>query len=330
MNSAEKEKIRLVYALAASHSGSTLLTMLLASHPDICTTGELKLTSLGDSEKYLCSCRQKIKECPFWMSVSGEMAKRGYDFDPTNAAIDLTSGASSYAQRLLRPLHRGKFLEAARDSALALSPEWRSHLRNSLARNQALIESIAELTGKNIIIDSSKIGIRLKYLLRIKELDVRVVRLTRDGRGAALTYLDPARFADAKNPDLRAGGHGGNRESERLSIEEAAHEWRRSNEEAEAVLRGLDRDKWIQVRYEDLCSSPDSVLRKIYDFVGAGKAERFKDFREAGNHVVGNGMRLDETSEIKLDERWKTELSQLELEKFNSVAGAMNRRLGYE
>ena len=30
------------YLLAASHSGSTLLAMLLASHPDVCTTGELK------------------------------------------------------------------------------------------------------------------------------------------------------------------------------------------------------------------------------------------------------------------------------------------------
>ena len=47
--------VRLVYILAASHSGSTLLAMLLGSHPDVCTVGELKATSLGNVEEYLCS-----------------------------------------------------------------------------------------------------------------------------------------------------------------------------------------------------------------------------------------------------------------------------------
>jgi hypothetical protein len=33
---------RLAYILAASHSGSTLLSMLLGSHPQIATVGEMK------------------------------------------------------------------------------------------------------------------------------------------------------------------------------------------------------------------------------------------------------------------------------------------------
>jgi len=57
------EPIRLVYIMAASHSGSTLLAMLLNSHPEICTVGELKATSLGDPDSYYCSCRNKIREC---------------------------------------------------------------------------------------------------------------------------------------------------------------------------------------------------------------------------------------------------------------------------
>ena len=38
---------RLAYLLAASHSGSTLLAMLLGAHPEACTAGELKATNLG-------------------------------------------------------------------------------------------------------------------------------------------------------------------------------------------------------------------------------------------------------------------------------------------
>ena len=41
----------LVYILAASHSGSTLLAMLLSTHPEICTVGELKATNLGDPHR---------------------------------------------------------------------------------------------------------------------------------------------------------------------------------------------------------------------------------------------------------------------------------------
>jgi len=62
-----------------------------------------------------------------------------------------------------------------------------------------------------------------------------VIRLIRDGRAVALTYMDPAGFADAKDPSLRAGGMGGDRRREKLTMAQAAREWRRSNEEAEHV-----------------------------------------------------------------------------------------------
>ncbi len=51
----DNTKIRLIYILAASHSGSTLLSLLLGSHPEITTIGELKATSLGDPDQYRCS-----------------------------------------------------------------------------------------------------------------------------------------------------------------------------------------------------------------------------------------------------------------------------------
>ena len=78
------------------------------------------------------------------------------------------------------------------------------------------------------MVDSSKVAVRLKYLLRNPELDVKVIRLIRDGRGVALTYMDPAQFADAENPDRRGGGMGGNREDERLPMTQAAYQWRRT------------------------------------------------------------------------------------------------------
>ncbi len=323
------EKLRLIYLLAPSHSGSTLLAMLLGSHPDICTVGELKATSLGDAKRYRCSCRRLILECKFWQKIRREMKLRGFEFSVASAGTDIRTNASPYVAKLLQPLHRGVVLEKVRDLALLLSPNWRKNYPEIQVRNLAFIQSVSAVTGKGIIVDSSKIGIRLKYLLRIPEIDVRVIRVVRDGRGVALTYIDPYRFADASDPVLKGGGTGQDRDKERLSITAAAHEWKRSNEEAEAILRVLPPEQWVQVHYEDLCLEPEKTLARLFRFIGADPEKMILDFRTVEHHVVGNGMRLDSTSEILLDERWKTELDATQLKTFQAIAGKLNARLGY-
>lgn len=324
-----KQRIRLIYILAASHSGSTLLAMLLGTHPEIGTVGELKFTSLGNVERYLCSCQKEIKKCPFWSDVVQEVAKRGCSFDFSNPGTDFHSEMSGYVQWLLRPLHRGKVLEWVRDSALALSPTWRTRFPRFQELNSVLVESICNLTGKNLIVDSSKVGLRLKFLLRNPKLDVKVIRLIRDGRAVAMTYTDPARFADASDPDLRGGGMGGERESERLTMARAAREWKRSNEEADAILKNLDPSRWVKVHYETLCVQTDAALRKLFEFIGVNSDYKLASFRSVDHHIIGNGMRLDSTEEIRLDDRWRGSLTASELEAFNLVAGELNRRLGY-
>ena len=46
-------------------------------------------------------------------------------------------------------------------------------------------------------------------------------------------------------------------------------------------------------------------------------------------HVLGNGMRLDADKSVRLDERWRTELSREQLAIFDETAGRLNARLGY-
>lgn len=325
----QKKRNRLGYLMAASHSGSTLTAMLLNSHPRVCTVGELKITRLGGIASYRCSCQRLILECPFWQGVAQDMAAKGTDFSIEHAGTDVRTGATPYIQRLLAPLHRGPVIEALRDFALSLSPVWRRQLPRIQSVNAALVSSVLKRSGKDVIVDSSKIGIRLKYLLRNPELDVKVVRLIRDGRAVTLTYMDPEGFADAKDPKLRGGGSGAGRADERLSVEAAAREWRRSNEEAEAILATLDESQWLAIRYEDLCADPDATLNRVFEFLGVGAVERRVAFRDVEHHVVGNGMRLDSSSEIRLDERWKSVLTPQDLQAFDRVAGDLNRRLGY-
>lgn len=323
---------QLAYILAASHSGSTLLSMLLGSHPQIATIGEMNLSprAMGDLDRYRCSCGQFIRQCDFWQRVSEGMARRGVAFDLAWAGTDYRGVESRYARRLLKPMHRGKAIECIRDTGLSLLPAWRAGLAKIHRQNAALASTIAELAEALLVVDSSKVGLRLKYLLQNPDLDVKVIRLIRDGRAVALTYMDPAGFADARDPSRRAGGTGGDRKGERLSMHQAAYQWRRCMEEAEHVLKGVDRSRWIEVRYEDYCREPDATLERLHRFLGVEPGRQPRDFRSVEQHVVGNGMRLDTTSEIYLDERWREVLTQSDLRTFDAVAGKMNRRYGHE
>lgn len=321
-------KPTLVYIMAASHSGSTLTAMLLNAHPEICTAGELKATNIGNADTYLCSCQAPIGKCQFWAAVKNEMRAAGYDYDVNRAGTSLKETGSAWIRRLLQPLHRGGGVEFLRDALLNVTPAWHRHFANWRARNYALVCAISKVADVKFVADSSKIGIRFKYLRKIDGINLRVVRVIRDGRGVALTYMRPGDFADATDPKLRGGGLGKQTHAQ-LTMREAATEWRRSNEEAEAALQTFPQNHQFRVRYEDLCTDPAGALHSIHRFLELPENDAYLNFRDAPHHVVGNGMRLDSSSEIRLDDRWRSTLTTSDLKDFDTIAGDLNRRYGY-
>lgn len=320
---------QLAYILAPSHSGSTLLALLLATHPDVTTVGELNVSAIDDVDTYVCSCGARLDRCEFWQHITARMADNGIAFDVRYARTDFRAAGGWLTRRLLRPLHRGPVLERIRDRALAASPAWRAACASVQRRNAALVSAVCAETGARIVVDSSKLGLRLKFLLRNPDLDVRVIRLIRDGRAVAVSYVDPAAFADARDPGRRGGGSGGNRDAERLGMREAAREWRRSQEEAAAIVRTLDPARWIEIRYEALCLDTDATLRRLFGFLGLRPDAPRADLRRGARHVIGNGMRLDTTTDVRLDTRWTALFTPEARRRFEPVAGRLNRRLGY-
>ena len=102
---------------------------------------------------------------------------------------------------------------------------------------------------------------------------------------------------------------------------EAAREWRRSNEEAEALLRRLSpRVLSNRALRGDMRRSPRrAAARARVDRRRPGGPAHAS--RRGTYHVVGNGMRLDSTREIRLDDRWRTALGADDLATFDAVAG---------
>lgn len=300
-------RVPFIYILGAGHSGSTLLAMLMGRHPRICTIGEAKAPAIGASNEYRCSCGEWMSACGFWRALTGAVEARGAHLDMSNGASDIRRAPTPYVRWLLKPLHRSWPLEWLREAALTISPSWRRHVGRVQTLNAAIADAVCAITGKDVFVDSSKTGLQLKYLLENPALDVRVLRLVRDGRGVALSY----RTADG------------------LSVRAGAYAWRRSNEEAESIVSTLPPDRWLDLRYEELCRQPERTMEDVFRFVGAEPFALSHGAAEDTPHLLGNDRARSTVAAVRLDERWRRVLTPSDLQAFDRVAGALNRRFGY-
>ena len=293
----------------SAFSGATLLSFLLGTHPHIATVGEMSgLITNANPDEYLCSCGKKIKCCEFWEAVKVAMANRGFEFDVANFDTQFSHGPNLMKRIRSGPLPTST-MNAIRDTILLALPGERQQIKTLVNRNVAFIESVLEVTGKNVFVDSSKGSTRLKSLRRFSSsLDIRAIHLVRDVRGVTASEL---------------------RRNLSPSAAESARKWARLHRSIEAILNTWPEKQYIRVRYEDLCQEPENTLEQIYNFCNVNPDHRIKDFRAADHHIVGSTMRLRSESEITLDERWKTQLTVDQFKEIERIAGPVAQRYGY-
>ena len=70
-------------------------------------------------------------------------------------------------------------------------------------------------------------------------------------------------------------------------------------------------------------------MGRLFSFIGVDPERGRNRLRSGEHHIIGNGMRFDTTSDVILDERWRSILKSKELEAFDAIAGHLSRRLGY-
>ena len=296
-----------VYILSPSFSGSTLLTFLLATHPEVATVGELKASAMGDIDLYNCSCGTRIRECEFWKQLSDALARSGTHLDFTNFGTHFRCLDYPFIDRILRARVRGQIFETARKLAVRCIPRARSIHRSILERNKVCVEAITRMTGAKVFLDGSKDPARLKFFASAGYWPIKTIHLLRDGRATAASYMKH---------------HG-------MTMEVAAAEWRRTHEECENLKKQLPQGSWLTIQYENLCHNPDQTLETLFRFIELPPALATRAFQSTEQHLIGNAMRLNKLSEITLDEKWRTELDHEGVATFARVAGKLNSAYGY-
>jgi hypothetical protein len=172
----------------------------------------------------------------------------------------------------------------------------------------ALAESVLQVTGKAVFFDASKNPMVIRQLAHRSDIELRVVHLVRDVRGASLSKR--------KNQG-------------EMNWCQAVNSWVRMNRNIERQLLRIPRDRWIRIRYEDLCRDPAGTLDRFLGFCGLPARVMPGNFGSHEHHIVGNRMRLTNVADISLDEGWRRSLTPSELADAWALAGLLNSRYGY-
>jgi hypothetical protein len=298
-----------LYVLGTPFTGSTLLSFLLNAHPQIVAVGEATGPAAHerDGASVICSCGARVGDCDFWSKVGEQMRQRGCRFDASRWETAFELPVPQLLRQLLVRSLRSNALDAARDAIVLRLPVWGPRLRELGVRNRCFAESVLAVSGKPLLADASKDPLRSRYLRSLAGLDTRVIHLVRDAPGFVASYL--------KN----AGG----------SLGQGVRGWVRISRAAERLRRTLPADAWLRVRYEDLCSDPDAELGRIWRLAGVAPLRGAISWRDSVHHILGNRMRLSNSSEIALDESWRSKLTRAQLDRILTRTGPLRRQYGY-
>lgn len=303
----------LVCIIGHGHSGSTLLDMILGSHSEMVSLGEVdRLHSFFFRHNAMCTCGRPFPECGFWQEVYHSLEKlTGIPISEMRDTMRLRKGVLRKREHWLPSILEPFLLLGNRtvfEAGCRVLPSLMKYKR--LAQNNKMVlDTIQQVSGAPVLIDSSKSAIRMKLLYLTYPKRMKCIQLVRDGRAVAASYL---RRGEIDSMSLITGM------------------WVRRNRCAEAMIRSIPKDRATLLKYEDLCRNPEKVVRDICAFLGLEFQENMLRYGATPKHnICGNPMRFESEAAIKLDERWRDQLSAKDLADFEKVAGWLNRKYGY-
>jgi hypothetical protein len=306
---------RTVYICSAGRSGSTLTDMFLGGHSQAASLGEVNHLGKAVALQQTCACGTIVRECGHWKRVFDDLATRtGCDFRARPYAFRLWDAMAGIVIDRNRQTPAYKVAVALRKAwldlrhrtgnRLPLLPSQATALRNKIA----LYESIARQWGKQVMIDSSKNAREAVELYRHMPGRVKIILLTRDGRGVFLSSR-----------------------TSKKSQSESLAAWLRFYRRALPLLeKQIAPDDLLTLRYEDFATDPENTGRRLCEFSGLDFEASMLDLAAATRHIVnGNDTRFATGKGIRLDERWRNALVGDDLAYFQKHGSKMNERLGY-
>jgi hypothetical protein len=182
----------------------------------------------------------------------------------------------------------------------------------------ALFSAYAAKHGKPRWGDKTPMYMRHLGLIESLFPDAQHVHLIRDGRDAALAFLDMPEGVVTRtwaHPRSPAG---------------FACEWRTEVRRARELGRRLGPTRYFEVRYEDLVAATDTVIRSICDFAHLPFEPQMLEYAGAvdvSSKPHHQRLLQPPTRGVR---NWRTQMREDDVKAFEAIAGDLLAELGYE
>jgi hypothetical protein len=114
-------------------------------------------------------------------------------------------------------------------------------------------------------------------------------------------------------------------------MKRAARIWKRTYLRGDRLLSHIPKSDRLRIRYEDLCKCPKVQTCTITNLLSINYEDTMLNLSTGiGHSIAGNNMKWILGNKIKLNEKWKRELSEEELNIFQTIAGKINFKYGYD
>jgi hypothetical protein len=311
----QDRQVRVLYVGGIGRSGSTLIERIIGQLPGVCPVGELvHLSERGIGGDERCSCGQPFHQCPFWQQV----------------------GAAAFGDWDKVDVHRIAALRSRVDRNRFIPALAKRELHSGLSRDldeytsyyARLYTAISQVSGCQLVVDSSKHPSLAHCLRRRADIDLRVLHLIRDSRAVAYSWSRHVRRPDTDSESYMW----------KYSPAMAAGQWIAQN----AAFHLLDRlgCPTMRLKYEDFITGPEPAMRIVtafaglpaqasYPFLGADGASHWVQL-DGAHSVSGNPMRFA-TGKIPIsqDERWRTSMPKAQQRAVTALTFPLLAGYGY-
>ncbi len=302
----------MLYIVGWGRSGTTILGNILGELPGFVHVGEVRAVWDCALDALRCGCGQPTGDCALWQRV----LRRALGSEAVTP--EALCARIALRQRVDRTRHLPQLLGLG---AATLQPHLDEHLR-SLAQ---LYGAIREVTGAQVIVDSSKMPSHALLLGRLPDVELTLLHLVRDPRATAYAWRKLRPALDSESERLMP----------RYSAAKTAFHWMVWNALAELAWgRG---GHYQLVEYAQFVREPQRVVQQALALLGRGDLPLSPPFTGPqevelrGNHTVsGNPGRFEQGRvALRLDDAWRTRIAPRDKWVVNLMTWPLLLRYGY-
>jgi hypothetical protein len=295
------------FMLANWYSGATLFALLVSRHTAIECNGETFPFSSNDLKDYDCTCGEYQQSCEFFRYACSHMWND--ELNDWDRSVFCQIPDLSTNLLLNRILRSGNPISSPIRSIARKTGAFRGRERAFVEAHLRFYQQALDYSGRRLYLDGTKSIRRVRLLKESTQERVRIVHLVRDGRAFANSYRK-------------------NRKVGMDALPQAATYWNEHIRRVDELAARSDRVQLLSLRYEDLCRTPDTFLRELFQFLDLPYEDVLVNTRE-DQHVLGNRMRRNFSNEIKEDQSWKQQIEGTDQDMLSALMRPALERFRY-